>query len=285
GDPAAAGGQLVRRLQGRAPGRPVPHQPDLHSGQRHVAERARVQRAASALRQPQRVVPDQHPARRVLRRRRDRARLRAARARRQGAFPLVLRHLGSRPEVLRLGRQDLGRQGDSVQRQWHAARLRQDRSHGLLRGSRDGRRQHRSVRRSPMATFTEIYNKDGAFYHPTGGGPLAGRTTSREYDDGDVVKLHQIERDTKIGNATLSASAMDVHATPTMTAVLELTDGTTTVALVSMSAATIGAGGVEQLTNPAALGYVVPSRGFWLQIRITAAPATVAAGIFGFSVY
>lgn len=136
-----------------------------------------------------------------------------------------------------------------------------------------------------MATYEEVYFKDAAFYHPTGGGPLAGRTTSRVLANGDVVKLHKVERDTKIADAVLSVPILDAHATPTATGQLELTDGSTTVALVAVSTALAATGGIARLSNAAALGYVVPSRGFWLQFRMLTAVATApSAGVIGFAV-
>lgn len=140
-----------------------------------------------------------------------------------------------------------------------------------------------------MATYTEAYNKDAPFYHPTGGGsPYAGITTSRELANGDIIKLQQVERDTKIKDAVVGASRQDTHATPTLAGVLELTDGTTTVALVTCGVTVLGSATasdrVARLNNPAAVGYIVPSRGFWLQFRVTAGPATVAAGTIGFAV-
>lgn len=138
-----------------------------------------------------------------------------------------------------------------------------------------------------MATYEEVYNKDAAFYHPTGGGPLAGRTTSRTYANADVVKLHKIERDTKLADLVVTSDRLDTNATPTLAAVVEVTDGTTPTVLATLATTFFGsataATRVARLDNPAALGYVIPSRGFWLQIRFTAGPATAAAGVIGFA--
>jgi len=90
-------------------------------------------------------------------------------------------------------------------------------------------------------TYEEVYFKDAAFYHPTGGGPLCGRSTSRVRVDDDVEKFHKIERDTKIADAVVSIPILDAHATPTATAQLELTDGTTTVVLIALTAANCAA--------------------------------------------
>lgn len=139
-----------------------------------------------------------------------------------------------------------------------------------------------------MATYEEKYFKDAPFYHPVGGGPLAGRTTSRAYANGDIVKLHKVERDTKMGDAVVGPDRLDTNGAPSATGVLELTDGTTTVELVTLSIANLSsataATRMARTTNPASIGLVVPTRGFWLQFRFTAVFATAAAGQLGFSV-
>lgn len=137
-----------------------------------------------------------------------------------------------------------------------------------------------------MATHEEVYFKDAAFYHPTGGGPLAGRTTARTYGNGDVVKLHKIERDTKLGDLVVASDRLDTGAAA-MTGVVEVTDGTSPITLATLPTTFFGSATASQrvarLDNPAALGYVIPSRGFWLQIRITAGPAAAASGQMAFS--
>lgn len=139
-----------------------------------------------------------------------------------------------------------------------------------------------------MATFDEAYYKDAPFYHPTGGSAMAGRTTARSYANGDIVRLHKVERDTKIGDAVVAPDRLDTNGTPTATGELELYDGTTTVSLVSLTTTNLGsataASRMARTTNPASIGYVVPTRGFWLQFRFTAAFATAASGSLGFSV-
>lgn len=141
-----------------------------------------------------------------------------------------------------------------------------------------------------MATHTEVYFNDAAFYHPTGGGPLAGRTTARVYANGDTVRLHKVERDTKLGDVVVATDRLDTNGAPTLAGVLELVDsaGASLVTLVTLAAALLGdataANRIRRLDNPAALGYVVPSRGCWLQFRFTAGPATGASGQLAFSV-
>jgi hypothetical protein len=138
-----------------------------------------------------------------------------------------------------------------------------------------------------MTTYAEVYNKDAAFYHPTGGGPLAGRTTSRVLANADVILLHKLERDTKLGDLVVASDRLDTNAGPTLAGVVEVTDGVTPTVLATLATTFFGAAAaatrIARLDNPAALGYVIPSRGFWLQIRITAGPATAAAGQIAFS--
>jgi hypothetical protein len=137
-------------------------------------------------------------------------------------------------------------------------------------------------------TYESVYFKDAAFYHPTGGGPLVGRTTTREYVTGDIVKLHKIERDTKLGDVVIASDRMDTNATPTLAGVLEITDGTTPTVLATLATTFFGsataATRIARLDNPAALGYVTPTRGFYLQVRMTASPATSVTGVISFSV-
>lgn len=141
-----------------------------------------------------------------------------------------------------------------------------------------------------MPTYEEVYYKDAAFYHPVGGGPLAGRTTARTYANGNTVGLHKVERDTKLGDVVVASDRLDTNGAPTLAGVLELVDsaGASLVVLATLATTFFGsataATRVARLDNPAALGYVVPSRGCYLQIRFTAGPATAASGQIAFSV-
>jgi hypothetical protein len=136
-----------------------------------------------------------------------------------------------------------------------------------------------------MATYTEKSFNEGPFWHPTAPFPLVFRTTSRTYANGDIVKLAKVERDTKILTAFYGGDRLDTNGAPSAAGQLELYDGTTTVALIALttelSSATAASRTRFGLTNPDAVGYVVPTRGFWLQFRFTAALATAAAGVFG----
>lgn len=137
-----------------------------------------------------------------------------------------------------------------------------------------------------MATYTELSFNEGPFWHPTAPFPLVTRTqTSRTYANGDIVKLFKVAQDTKILCAFFGSDRLDTNGAPTVAGQLELYDGTTTVALAAlstqMSSATAASRTFIGLTNPDAVGYVVPTRGFWLQFRFTAALATAAAGKFG----
>lgn len=137
-----------------------------------------------------------------------------------------------------------------------------------------------------MATYTELSFNEGPFWHPTAPFPLVTRTqTSRSYANGDIVRLFKVAQDTKILYAVYGGDRLD-SGTPTLTAQLELYDGTTTVALLTLGTAVLGSATASQryahgLTNPDAVGYVVPTRGFWLQLRFTAVNATPSAGKFG----
>lgn len=138
-----------------------------------------------------------------------------------------------------------------------------------------------------MATYTEVYYKDAPFYHPVGGPQFAGVTTSRTLANGDIILLNKVERDAKLMDVVLGSSRQDTNGTPTLAGVFELTDGTTPIVLATLAITFFGsataATRIARLDNPLAIGYVVPSRGFYLQFRITAGPATGAAGICYFA--
>lgn len=139
-----------------------------------------------------------------------------------------------------------------------------------------------------MATYDETYFKDAPFWHPTGGGTPAGQTTARVYANGDIVRLHKLERDQKVMEVTLGCDRLDTNGAPTLAFVFELTDGTSPITLATMIAASVGsataATRIFRLDNPLAIGYVVPTRGFYLQFRATAGPATGASGKLYFAV-
>jgi len=97
----------------------------------------------------------------------------------------------------------------------------------------------------------------------------------------DTFKFEQVPVGVRIEDAIMSSSDMDTHATPTATMRAYISDGTTTVDLIgsASSPSTIPqAGGVARLDQQAALGYVVPSAGFYLYVEFEATAATFAAG-------
>jgi hypothetical protein len=112
------------------------------------------------------------------------------------------------------------------------------------------------------------------------------RSPTREYATGDIIKLRQIARGTKLGLCTVTNQELDEDGSPTLTGVLELEHGTEdAVPLVSCAAATLGADdGVTHTNNDDALGYTTQQHGWWLQFRFTAANADPKTGILAFNV-
>lgn len=137
-----------------------------------------------------------------------------------------------------------------------------------------------------MATYSETPQKEAPFWHPTGPENLAFRCATRIYANGDIVKLWKLERDTKIVHAVVGNERLDSNGVPTLAGVLRLNDGTTQVTLVTCGTAILGAaaGSVTFTTNQAAVGYILPTRGFWLEFFFTAGPATAVTGILSFGV-
>jgi hypothetical protein len=131
-----------------------------------------------------------------------------------------------------------------------------------------------------MATYYENCYYD-QYYHPVGGGDLVWQTTSRQYANADVVRYFSLVRDTKICEATIMNAQLDSHATPTIAATLRTNDGTTQQNIMTLTAAAAlaVADGRADMNVAAALGYVIPAAGYWLELLFTAGPATAAAGI------
>lgn len=124
--------------------------------------------------------------------------------------------------------------------------------------------------------------------YPVGSAPvwlMVPRQTARTYANGDKIIGPNIERDLKICDAIVGNEELDSDGSPTATGKLRVTDGTTTVNVVSVAAATLGADdGITRLNVDDALGYVIPSRGFWFEFVFDAAFATAAEGVIVFGI-
>lgn len=135
-----------------------------------------------------------------------------------------------------------------------------------------------------MATYET--DGRGHIIYPIGtnGFPIiTPRQAARTYANGDIIRGPYLERDLKICDAIAAGEELDSNASPTATGKLRVTDGTTTVDVIAVTATQLGtAGWVARLTEQAALGYVIPSRGFWMEFVFDAAFATAASGIITF---
>jgi hypothetical protein len=124
--------------------------------------------------------------------------------------------------------------------------------------------------------------------YPIGAGGMfimVPRQADRTYADGDIIKGPNLERDLKICDAIVANEELDTNASPTATGKLRVTDGTTTVNIVAVTAASLGtAGAITRITEEPAVGYVIPTRGFRLEFVFDAAFATAAAGVIVFGV-
>lgn len=137
-----------------------------------------------------------------------------------------------------------------------------------------------------MATVTHYSHSDGPWQR-VNHDQIVVKQATRIYANGDIVKGPIlgigaiITADTCVANDQL-----DSDGTPAAVGVLEVTDGSTTQALVNVSASTLGAaaGGVTFLNVPGALGWVAPTAGYWIQFRITTGPDVGVTGVVRFAV-
>ena len=121
-----------------------------------------------------------------------------------------------------------------------------------------------------MATYTETCHNDAPYYQPTNGGLNFSWRTARGITFGtDTVELIHLERDTKIVGACVTSSAA---LGGTCAGDLRLNDGSTTVDIIS-GASLVSADTVTFANVADGIGYVVPTRGFWLEFLFTAAAA------------
>lgn len=136
-----------------------------------------------------------------------------------------------------------------------------------------------------MATYTEKPFLEGAHYSRVGT-QFAWRCVSRAYDDNDVVKILWVERDTKVMAAAVDmATEIDANAGPTATLTLRLNNGTLQQNLVTLDATACGiaTGTVVHINVPTAVGYVVPARGYWLELVVGLVATVAAATVIGVS--
>lgn len=138
-----------------------------------------------------------------------------------------------------------------------------------------------------MATINTSAVNHNIYPIGTQGLPLmVPRQVARTYANGDIIKGPKIERDLKIVEAIVGNDELDSNASPTATGKLRVTDGTTTVNVVAVTAATLGVDdGITRLNQFAALGYVIPTRGFWFEFVFDAAFATAASGQICFGLW
>jgi hypothetical protein len=129
-------------------------------------------------------------------------------------------------------------------------------------------------------TYTTIPFNSGIFFPADAAAhPQGHQEVARTYGLNDVVQLLRPERGLKLCAAQLGWGQLDSNGAPTATATLRSNNGATQQNIMTLSAAQLGAGGTQGFINvPAAIGYIIPARGYWIEILFTAAPATAAAG-------
>jgi len=128
-----------------------------------------------------------------------------------------------------------------------------------------------------MADYTERSYYEGPWYHPTHSLNFAWRTSRGITFGTDTIKLLQLERDTKIVDALVTSSAA---LGGTAAGTLRLNDGSTQVDLI-VGASLVAANTITRLNRASGLGYVTPTRGFWLEFVLTAAAANPGELYFG----
>jgi hypothetical protein len=130
-------------------------------------------------------------------------------------------------------------------------------------------------------TYQTTPFNSGIYYQPVNGvqGP-AHQEVARIYGNGDIVQLVRPERGLKLTGAKIAMAQLDSNGAPTLTATLRANNGVSqqNIALVTAAQAGAAAGSVVYLNVPSALGWIVPARGWWFELLITAGPATGASG-------
>jgi hypothetical protein len=100
------------------------------------------------------------------------------------------------------------------------------------------------------------------------------------FGNGDIVQLVRPERGLKLVNARFGGAQLDSNGTPTLTATVRASNGSSTQNIITLTAAQLGAAGgfTQGLNVPSAIGWIVPARSWWFEVVFTAAPATGVAG-------
>ncbi len=108
--------------------------------------------------------------------------------------------------------------------------------------------------------------------------------------NGDIIKFFQLPVNAKIAGGGFFCAQLDSNGAPTLTLEFSVTDGTTTKKLID--AVTTGAAGsydaVTLASGPSLtafevafstwMGFVVPTKNYYLQVKATANAATAVAG-------
>jgi hypothetical protein len=131
-----------------------------------------------------------------------------------------------------------------------------------------------------MATTYSTIPFNSAIAFPVNGAtmPLAHQEVARTYGLNDVVQLVRPERALKLVGAAIAWAQLDSNGTPLMTAKMRANNGTSQQDIITVTAAQLGAAGFQGMNVPAALGFIIPARGWWIEFLVTAAPATAASG-------
>lgn len=109
---------------------------------------------------------------------------------------------------------------------------------------------------------------------------------SRTYANGDTIRGHHFATATKIAGAWVDlGTGLDSNATPTATAELRVTDGTTPIQVITITAAQVKAGGIYYMNTSAGAGFVCPLNSkYYVEFAVTAAVATAAAAVVQFGI-
>lgn len=117
------------------------------------------------------------------------------------------------------------------------------------------------------------------------GGPYTGQliytfTATPGSVADDTLKIDELARGITLTDAWVSHTDGDTHATPTAVFNLQVTDGTTTKILISGSTIAQGGGFIRPTliaTTETAMGYTIPNKNFWLELKWTTEAATPAS--------
>lgn len=137
-----------------------------------------------------------------------------------------------------------------------------------------------------MANRNHQASYASAWYY-TKGDFLGVSFAAKIFAIGDIDFGPNVARGAKIGDSILANGRLDSNGAPTLTGVLEITDGVTPITLIDLSAAAaaVAAGSVTRGNTVAGINFTVPGDGYKLQFRCTANPATGASGILKFGIH